>query len=69
MATLYHDTKIKTAQAKAAVARARERAPPPGPLVLTAALSLACFLVSDYLLFSSCEEDEESEPGLLQSYC
>ena len=69
MAT-YHDTKIKTAQAKAAVARAKARAPPPGPLLLTAALSLACFLASDFLLFSPCDDTaEESEAGSLQTHC
>jgi len=68
MAT-YAQAKVKTAQANAAVARARARAPPPGVLLFTVALSLGCFLVSDYLLFRSCEdEDSEVPPGFLQTY-
>ena len=72
MAT-YHDTKLKTAQAKAAVARAKARAPPAGPLLLTAALALACFLTSDYLLYNdqACQDgggDDEEETSLLRSH-
>lgn len=72
MAT-YHDTKIKTAQAKAAVARAKARAPPAGPLLLTVALSLACFLVSDYLHYSEvvgCDDDQDAdEASFLKRHC
>ena len=71
MAT-YHDAKIKTAQAKEAVARAKARAPPPGPLLLVVALSLGCFLVSDYLLYTPCGDDgqplDEEPVSLLQTY-
>lgn len=73
MAT-YHDTKIKTAQAKAAVARAKTRAPPPGPLLLTMALSLVCFLASDYLLYidysdAPCINDQSKYAGFLRTHC
>ena len=51
MATFQEAKVTRATQAKAVVSRAKSRAPPPGPLILAAALSLACFLVSDYLLY------------------
>lgn len=68
MAT-YHDTKLKTAQAKAAVVRAKAKAPPPGPLLLTIVLTLVCFLASDYLLYSDSCIEEDAEAGFFRKHC
>ena len=68
----FHDSKqaTRTAQTKAVVARAKARASPPGPLLLAAALSLACFLVSDYLLYDDSPCDVDVSPlTFLQSHC
>jgi hypothetical protein len=70
MASFHESKAARTVQTKAVVARAKARAPPPGPLILAAVLSLACFLVSDYLLFDDTPCDVDFSPQtFLQSHC
>ena len=70
MASFHESKAARTAQTKAVVARAKARAPPPGPVILAAILSLACFLVSDYLLFDDTPCDVDFSPQTyLQSHC
>ena len=69
MATFHESKATRSAQTKAVVARAKARAPPPGPLILAAVLSLACFLVGDYLLYDDTPCDTDSLPTFLQSHC
>ncbi|CAI8048399.1 hypothetical protein GBAR_LOCUS26704 [Geodia barretti] len=69
MASFHESKAARTAQTKAVVARAKARAPPPGPVILAAILSLACFLVSDYLLFDDTPCDVDFSPQTyLQSH-
>ena len=61
----------KSVHQKAVVGRGKGRAaPPPGPLLLAAALSLTCFLVSDYLLYDEtpCDGIGIEEQTFLQTH-